>query len=308
MFNLNFKKLIKKSLASLHDEKIDKKLILEAKSLSLKNNKMNRIENLSKVEFQVFSQWGEDGIIEWLINKIKFLPKNFIEIGTEDYKECNTRFLLINHYWDGFLIEGDKIAVEKIKKDRVFWKHNLKISNSYLNLDNYEAAFKKLKIPKKIGIISLDIDGIDYWILKKLKSLKPGIFICEFNPLFGYDRLLTVPYKKKFVRSKEHYSNLYFGASLKAITELLNKQYLFIGTNSAGNNDFFVNKKYSKYIKNKIINKKIFKSKFRESRNKMNKLNYLNKIESIKVIKQKKLLNIKKNKIIKIQQIFNEKK
>ena len=53
---------------------------------------MNRIENLSKVEFQVFSQWGEDGIIEWLINKIKFLPKNFIEIGTEDYKECNTRF------------------------------------------------------------------------------------------------------------------------------------------------------------------------------------------------------------------------
>tara|TARA_B100001029_G_scaffold166542_1_gene159056 strand:- start:798 stop:1724 length:927 start_codon:yes stop_codon:yes gene_type:complete len=308
MFNLNFKKLIKKSLASLHDEKIDKKLILEAKSLSLKNNKMNRIENLSKVEFQVFSQWGEDGIIEWLINKIKFLPKNFIEIGTEDYKECNTRFLLINHYWDGFLIEGDKIAVEKIKKDRVFWKHNLKIFNSYLNLDNYEAAFKKLKIPKKIGIISLDIDGIDYWILKKLKSLKPGIFICEFNPLFGYDRLLTVPYKKKFVRSKEHYSNLYFGASLKAITELLNKQYLFIGTNSAGNNAFFVNKKYSKYIKNKIINKKIFKSKFRESRNKMNKLNYLNKIESIKVIKQKKLFDIKKNKIIKIQQIFNEKK
>ena len=87
---------------------------------------------------------------------------------------------------------------------------------------------------------------------------------------------------------------MYFGASLKAITELLNKQYLFIGTNSAGNNAFFVNKKYSKYIKNKIINKKIFKSKFRESRNKMNKLNYLNKIESIKVIKQKKLFDIKK--------------
>ena len=308
MFNLNLKKFIKKAVVSLHSEKINKKLVLEAKKLALKNNEINKIDDLSKVEFQVFSQWGEDGIIDWLINKIKKIPKNFIEIGTEDYKESNTRFLLINNGWDGFLIEGDKDAVKIIKKDRIYWKHNIKIINSYIHLSNLKLTLQSLNIPKKIGIISLDIDGIDYWILKKLKLLNPVIFICEFNPIFGFKKSVTVPYKKKFNRTKEHYSNLYYGASLKAIKKLLENKYLFIGTNSAGNNAFFINKKYTKFIKNRIKNKKIFKSKFKERRNKKNKLSYLNKDKGIKVIKNKSIFDIDKNKIFKIYQVFNEKK
>ena len=303
-----FKKFISKIIKKIFYEEIEKILINKGKILSLKQSKFKKIKNISDVEFRVFSQWGEDGIIDWVINQIPNISKNFIEIGTEDYKEANTRFLLMNKNWDGVLIEGDKNYAENIKKDRIYWKHNIKVINEFVNLSNIDNVISNLKLKKKIGLISLDIDGIDYWILKKLKLLKPEIFICEFNPLFGYEKSLTVPYKKKFIRSKEHYSNSYFGASLRAIINLLKKEYLFIGTNSAGNNAFFINKRHSKYIKNNIINKKIFKSKFRESRNKIKKLNYLSSKENINTIKNKKLFDLEKNKILKIEQIFNEKK
>ena len=303
-----FKKFISKIIKKIFYEEIEKIHINKGKILSLQHSRFKKIKNISDVEFRVFSQWGEDGIIDWVINQIPNISKNFIEIGTEDFKEANTRFLLMNKNWDGVLIEGDKNYVENIKKDRIYWKHNIKVINEFVNLSNIDNIISNLKLKKEIGLISLDIDGIDYWILKKLKLLKPGIFICEFNPLFGYEKSVTVPYKKKFIRSKEHYSNSYFGASLRAIINLLKKEYLFIGTNSAGNNAFFINKRQSKYIQNKIINKKIFKSKFRESRNKIKKLNHLSNKENINTIKNKKLFDLEKNKIFKIKQIFNEKK
>ncbi len=306
MFNLNLKYKIKKTIKSIYSDEFDKKIILEAKRLGLKNNKLSKISDLSKVEFRVFSQWGEDGIIDWLINKIKKIPNSFLEIGTEDYKESNTRYLLLNNGWDGYLIEGDKSATKKIKQDRIFWKYNLNLAEKYLNLSNFDEIIKELKIPKKIGLISLDIDGNDYWILQKLKFFKPVIFICEFNPLFGYKKSISVPYKKIFNRTKEHYSNLYFGASIKAIQNTLKKEFIFIGTNSAGNNAFFINKKFKKYIVPKIKKYKIYRSKFKESRNKSNKLNYLNKKQSINLLKNKKIIDLKNNKILTIKEIINE--
>ena len=78
-----------------------------------------------------------------------------------------------------------------------------------------------MKIPKKIGLLSIDVDSIDYWILRKMSETLPGIIVCEFNPLFGTKKAITVPNKKNFVRNKEHFSNLYFGASIKAFCKLL---------------------------------------------------------------------------------------
>ena len=256
-----FKKFITKLLTFFFYEHVEKNLINSGKILSIKHLKFKKINDISNVEFRIFSQWGEDGIIDWLINQVPNIPKNFIEIGTEDYKESNTRFLLINKNWNGILIEGNGDDVKKIKKDRIYWKHNIKIVNKFINLSNIDSILNNLDLKKKIGLISLDIDGIDYWILKKLKKLKPVIFICEFNPIFGHKKMITVPYKKSFNRNKEHYSNSYFGTSIAAIQDLLKKDYLFVGSNSAGNNGFFINKKYKKFFHNKIKNFKIFESK-----------------------------------------------
>ena len=127
---------------------------------------MKKIKDLSEVEFQVYSQWGEDGIIDWLVNKSPDIPKSFLEIGTENYKESNTRFLLVNKNWDGFIIEADKTQL-KILSLSEFIGHNLTVENKFISQNNINTIIK-INIPRKLGLLSLDIDGVDYWILKKL--------------------------------------------------------------------------------------------------------------------------------------------
>ena len=293
-------KILKKYFSSIlnrvFNEEIQKELILKAKLLSNQNLKLKRIKDLSEVEFQVYSQWGEDGIIDWLVNKFPEIPKSFLEIGTENYKESNTRFLLVNKNWDGFIIEADQNSVKDIKSQRVYWRHNLTIENQFVDQNNINTIIKRINIPKKLGLLSLDIDGIDYWVLKKLSVLEPSIVICEYNSLFGQKKAITVPYKKNYIRSNEHYSNLFYGASIKAFIDLLKKRnYFFIGTNSAGNNAFFVNQNIWKKAKKLIYEKKIFISKFRESRNLKGELTFLNKKKSLEMIKNKIVIDLKNN-------------
>ena len=298
-------KILKKYLSFLvrhiFDEEIQKELSLKAKVLSLKNKNLKKIKDLSAVEFQVYSQWGEDGIIDWLVSKFPKIPKNFLEIGTQDYKESNTRFLLINRNWDGFLIEADKTAVKDIKSQRVFWKHRLKVKNEFITKNNINEIIKKFNVPKKLGLLSLDIDGVDYWVLNELSVLDPSIIICEYNSLFGKKKSVTVPYKNNYSRSEEHYSNLYYGASIKAFINLMKtKNYFLIGTNSAGNNAFFIKRNHWNKANKLIIEKKVFDAKFRESRNVKGNLTFLNKKKSLELIKNKLMIDLKNNKKKKI--------
>lgn len=295
------KKYLSFILKQIFNEEFQKELILNAKVVSLKNRNIKKIKNLSEVEFQVYSQWGEDGIIDWLISKFPEIPKNFLEIGTQDYKESNTRFLLVNRNWDGFLIEADNRAVKNIKSQRIFWKHRLKVRNEFITKDNVNNIINRIKVPKKLGLLSLDIDGVDYWVLKELSVLDPSIIICEYNSLFGQKKSVTVPYKKNYIRTVEHYSNLYYGASIKAFINLMKKRnYFFIGTNSAGNNAFFLKKKHWNRAKKIIIEKKVFVSKFRESRDVRGNLSFLNKKDSLELIKNKFVIDLIDNKRKKI--------
>ena len=298
------KKYLSFILRRLFNEEIQKELILNAKVLSLKNKNLKKIKDLSEVEFQVYSQWGEDGIIDWLINKFPEIPKSFLEIGTQDYKESNTRFLLINKNWDGFLIEADGAAVKDIKSQRVFWKHRLKVKNEFITKNNINEIIKKFNVPKKLGLLSLDIDGVDYWVLNELSVLDPSIIICEYNSLFGKKKSVTVPYKNNYSRSEEHYSNLYYGASIKAfINQMKKKNYFLIGTNSAGNNAFFIKKNHWNKANKLIIKKKIFDAKFRESRDVKGNLSFLDKKEALELIKNKSIIDLKSNKKIKILEL-----
>ena len=294
-------RLLKKNLSfifrKVFNEEIQKELVIKAKLLSIKNRNLKKIKDLSEVEFQVYSQWGEDGIIDWLVSKSPDIPKSFLEIGTENYKESNTRFLLLNKNWDGFIIEADKSSVKDIKSQRIYWRHNLTVENKFVSQNNINTIIKKNNIPRKLGLLSLDIDGVDYWILKKLSVLDPSIIICEYNSLFGQKKAITVPYKNNYIRSNEHFSNLFYGASIRAFIDLLKKRnYFFIGTNSAGNNAFFVKQNIWKKVNKLITDKKIFHSKFRESRNSNGKLTFLNKKKSLQLIKNKIVIDLKNNK------------
>ena len=108
---------------------------------------------------------------------------------------------------------------------------DLKVRNRFITKDNINDVVRKFNVPKKLGLLSLDIDGVDYWVLKELSALNPSIVICEYNSLFGEKKSITVPYKENFIRSKEHYSNLYYGASIQAFIDIMKTKELFFNWN-----------------------------------------------------------------------------
>ena len=63
-------------------------------NLKIDQNKSKKTNDLNQFEFKVYSQFGEDGIIQFIIDNIKIKNKVFVEFGVENYEEANTRFLL----------------------------------------------------------------------------------------------------------------------------------------------------------------------------------------------------------------------
>ena len=205
------------------------------------NSAKTKIENLSEVEFQVFSQFGDDGIIQYLIDKLPIKNKTFIEFGVENYKESNTRFLLVNNYWAGMIIDGDLANINQIKNSQLYSFYDLKAIHSFITKDNINELIKSSGLNKEVGILSIDIDGNDYWVWKEIQEIEPQIIICEYNSLFGFEESVTIPYQSDFVRGKSTPFNFY-GTSLKAAHLLATERgYFFIGCNSAGNNAYFIN-------------------------------------------------------------------
>ena len=278
----------------------EKRIFLQGKYLQTLNRKKNKIKNLKEIEFSVFSQFGDDGIIDWLIYQLPNIKKNFVEIGVQDYWESNTRFLLKSENWSGILVDASNKDINKIKKQRVYWQHDLKAHNLMVNKENIN-QFLNEKINhsnRDIGLLSIDIDGVDYWVLKEIDSIKPSIIVCEYNSIFGDVHQLSVPYDAHFVRNDKHYSNLYFGASIKAMISMLNnKGYYFLGTNSSGINAYFINNDLSDLIKSKIQENTIFPSKVRESLDKHGKLTYEDMLENKKKIQNLKIYDCEKKDV-----------
>ena len=280
----------------------EKRIFLQGQILDNINKDKNKIKNLKEVEFSVFSQFGEDGIISWLIKRIPNIQKVFVEIGTQDYWESNTRFLLKAKNWKGYVIEASKKDVTKIKSQRIYWQHDIKAINSFVDKDNINLIIDENIKEKNIGLLSIDIDGNDYWVLEKIDKLSPTIIICEFNSIFGDLFRLSVPYKKEFIRNNAHYSNLYFGASIKAFISMLDdKGYTFLGTASSGINAFFVRKEFESYFSKNIEENKIFPWIARDSLDVNDKLTYKNLLNSLNVINELEVFDFNENRTKKIK-------
>lgn len=197
--------------------------------------------SLRQAEFRVFSQWGEDGIIQRLIELVPIDRRIFVEFGVQDYQEANTRFLLVHNNWAGLVLDGDKANIERVKQDELFWRHNLKAEYAFVTAENINQLLKANGAEGDIGLLSIDIDGNDYWVWNAIDAIQPRIVIVEYNAHFGPHRAVTVPYNPFFKRANAHYSMIYYGASLSALVSLgARKGFDFVGTNSAGNNAFFV--------------------------------------------------------------------
>jgi hypothetical protein len=192
-------------------------------------------------EYGVFSQWGEDGLIAYLTAHVPIEHRSFVEFGVENYREANTRFLLVSQNWRGLVIDGSQSNIRDIKEDDVSWRHELDARCAFVTRDNINHLLRDAGFTGDIGLLSIDIDGNDYWVWEAIDVVSPRIVVVEYNSLFGATRAVTVPYDAEFVRERKHHSRLYYGASLGALTKLgARKGYALVGSNEAGNNAFFV--------------------------------------------------------------------
>lgn len=211
---------------------------IENKWLLERVNKNIAAKELIKLhEFKIYSQNGEDGLIDYIFSKIKTTNKNFIEIGVEDGRECNTAVLSLHLGWKGVLIDGDENYVRKAQE---YYKNKrVSVIHSFITRENINEVIKKCGVEGELDLFSLDIDGNDYWVLEELK-IKPRVIIVEYNSSFGPKRSISTIYDPKFNRFEKHKSGMYYGASLSAFTKLAKKKgYVLVGC-TGGVNAFFV--------------------------------------------------------------------
>ena len=256
-------------------------------------------KSIREYEFRVFSQWGEDGIIQRLTEVIDIKNKTFIEFGVEDFFESNCRYLMTKDNWSGFVMDGSRRNVSRLKNSNFYWKHQLEAKAAFITRENINELLETSGFDHDLGILSIDLDGIDYYILDAITDFKPRILICEFNPVFGGTRKISVPYKADFSRTKAHYSNLYWGASLAAVVDLANRKgYALVGTNSAGQNAFFVRQDLlNESVAEMTASQAYSASCYRESRDKRGNLNFISRDQRVEQIRGLPVFNIETNEI-----------
>jgi hypothetical protein len=286
--------VIRKSKSTINTDNSEDQLLALGTLLS-KQQEFGDSMNIHDHEFKIFSQYGDDGIIQFLIKHIQIRNTTFIEFGVENYMESNTRFLMMNNNWSGFVMDGSEAAMKSLGNKPWFWKYELEKKAVFIDKDNINKLMASSKL-ENIGLLHIDIDGNDYHILSEIDFTKinPSILIMEYNAVFGAERAITVPYDKSFFRTKKHFSNLYFGASLKALTMVANqKGYALIGCNLAGNNAYFVKKgDLPRKLKELSVEEAFVNSKFRESRNQEGQLTYLKGESRFGLIKGMEVLNV----------------
>ncbi len=262
--------------------------------------------NFRDYEFQVYSQWGEDGLIQYLVNKVKIKTPIFIEFGVEKYTESNTRFLLTNNNWAGLVIDGSYQNIKYIKNDSIYWKYNIKAECSFIDRDNINSLIKKNGISGDIGLLSIDIDGNDYFIWEAINVVSPRIVVCEYNSLWGDSLSISIPYDPLFVRTNAHYSNLYFGASIVALTKLAEtKGYSLVGSNTTGVNIFFVRNDLLGGMKVVTPNEAWIQSQFSESRDRSGRLTFLSFTERLNLLSDMPLVNLDDGRNYKVRTLFH---
>jgi hypothetical protein len=265
------------------------------------------VANLQEVEFRVSSQWGQDGIIDWLVERaeIPSAAQTFVEFGVEDYRQSNTRFLLQNRNWRGLVIDGDPAIVKAVESDGLAWRYDLTARPAFITRENINELISGAGFGGEIGLLSIDIDGNDYWVWEALRTIRPIICICEYNAVFGDLHPICIPYDRHFSRTKAHPSNLYFGASIAAFRLLAaRKGYRFVGTTLAGNDAFFVREDYaSRFVDGSLEQIRSLPSRLRESRDGRGLNSYIGGLERLKQISALEVVNVETSNTMELRDL-----
>ena len=298
-------KRLQREVAQLRND-IDTLKILSAQPLIQNIRAGKSFSSLREAEFKVFSQFGDDGIIQYLTHRLAPLSDSFVEFGVENYRESNTRFLLLNNNWRGLVMDSDAASIDHIQHDEIYWRHTLTARRAFVTRDNIDDLLKEAGFLGEVGLLSIDIDGNDYWVWEKLTAINPVIVIVEYNSIFGSDLAVTIPYHPNFARHQAHYSGQFWGASLTALTQLAEKKgYSPVGCNSAGNNAYFVRKDKIDNLPVLTAKEAFVDARFRDSRDTSGKLNYLTGAQRFQAIADLEVYDLRQNRTVPLISLRN---
>jgi hypothetical protein len=212
----------------------------KASVLAWVNQFKEPVSKLSDTSYDLFTSDGEDGIILYLLDQMKDVPPFFVDIGAGDCIKGNCTTLAVHFGWQGLFIDQDS---SQLAVGRSFYKHklssgvNIKMIEQQIRAGNINELLKKESLPGEIGLLSIDIDGNDYWVWKAVDIIRPRIVIIEAKVEFGPGNIIVPD------GDHNHHSvdKMYNGASVEALRILgKEKGYKLVGSNKSGYNLFFV--------------------------------------------------------------------
>jgi hypothetical protein len=209
------------------------------------NAPQSKILGFKDVGFRTYSQHEEDGILLYLFSLIGTTNKKCVEICAGNGIECNLANLIINHRWVGLLVDGQpdniSIATEFYSRHPDTKYFPPATICKWVTIKSVNEIIRSQGFEGQIDLLSLDIDGIDYYLWKAINCISPRVVVLEFNHLWGPDVAVTVPYADDFQAEFTEYGSDYAGASLSAFVKLgKEKGYRLIGTNAIATNAFFL--------------------------------------------------------------------
>jgi len=208
------------------------------------------LPSFKEVGFKANSQTDEDGILLFIFSILGITNKKCVEICAGDGMECNTANLIINHGWSGLLFDGNP---ELVRKGNAFYQNNKATFAdpptfvcSWIKRDTINDLIEKNGFKGEIDLLSLDLDGVDYWIWEALEIVTPRVVVMEYQDIIGPEKSLTVPYADDFDFTKYPTTQgmpNFCGASLPAFVKLARRKgYRLVGCNRSGYNAFFIRK------------------------------------------------------------------
>ncbi len=193
-------------------------------------------------EFTGFSQNGEDGILEFLLEHVKMPNRYFIEIGSSNGLENNTSWLSLVHRYSGLWIEADRVIADQAAELFGPLNHGVQFSNVAVTPDNAPQVLGRA-LHKNPDVMSVDIDSYDYFVAKAALAagVRPRIFVVEYNSAFGPEKSVAVPYSAESAPGISRVDRLHYGASIKSWKELFTRAgYEFVAVERNGVNAFFI--------------------------------------------------------------------
>jgi len=201
---------------------------------------------INRYDQTVYSQHGQDGILLYIFSQTGVTNRRFVEFGIDDGRECNTANLCLNYGWHGLLMDANEqnvFAARRYYAQRLGARSsNVTIAQCKVTRENINEVLQEYGYTGEIDLLSIDIDGNDYWVWQAITAIDPRVVVVEYNAILGPERSITIPYDPDFVVGRR-WSYFYHGASLRALAKLASsKGYVLVGCDLQGTDAFFVRK------------------------------------------------------------------